>query len=483
MDLRDRIAWNSLVTFGTNIGSRLVKLVGSILFASIAGSAALGVLYLFMSVFRVSKRITSVGMGQAIVVDVVEALTDGGHEHAGRIVASALTVRLVPFVVIGLGIVVAGERVNTYIGLDNAGLYLLIVLFANIVFSTARAALNGFKRVDISSSLDILRDFLVTVIQVAFILAGLKAFGLVVGYLIGLVAVTGLAVVLVTPRLGSFRPTMERARSLVSFAKFSFLDSLVGGEQLWLDIMMLGLFSMITQSDIGIYGIAYSLAMFGLTLSSAISRSILPEISDLAAIEANDSQEETIAEALRYATFMSIPMLFGALAVGDLVLGEIYSFTQGVTVLITLATGIVAYSVYEPLHQTLYGLDHPEYAFGISLSTASLNGVLNAIFIPSLGILGTAISTAIAMGFALILGIATLLWIGIRVRIPFRSWLLQGAAAIVMAGGILGIREVLPSETVVYTVALVLVGGATYGVITFIGDPKIRMYLYKRVAQ
>jgi O-antigen/teichoic acid export membrane protein len=323
--------------------------------------------------------------------------------------------------------------------------------------------------------LDIARDIGLTGAQVALVLLGFRAVGLVAGFVIGLVGATLLALILVVPVTGLV-PSLDQVKSLVSFAKFAYLDTLVGGEQIWLDVLLLGLFvgGAVSQGDIGIYGIAYSTSMFGFALSAAIGRAILPEISGFEASDDDGIRDRTVTESLRYAALLAFPLAFGALAVGDLVLRDVFGFGRGYLALVVLGFGAVAFSVYQPIHQTLYGLDRPSWAFGVSFVTSLLNAGLNILLIPRIGIVGTAISTAFSMVLALALGLILLRRAGLRVELPLRPWALQFGASVLMVAAVLTLRLQLPGDSRLVTVALVLIGGAVYGGVTVAGDARLR---------
>jgi O-antigen/teichoic acid export membrane protein len=479
MDAVDRVGRNTIFGVLSNVGTRVLKFVGSIVFANVAGAAALGTLYLFMSLFRVGRRLTTFGMGQAITTRVAAATATEDQEQVGNLLVTSLLLRSIPLALIGVALLVAAHRVDAYTGLDGAAWLLFTVLAATVVLSTARAVLSGHKRVDLAGILDLTRDGVTTALQIVLVVLGMKAFGLIAGFVLGVVLVTVFTVLLV-PSVRQWQPPdAERARSLLSFAKFAALDSMVGGEQVWLDVLLLGLFvgAGVTQGEIGVYGIAYSVSMLGFTLSSAVGRSLLPEISG-----SESAEHALVGTSLRYTTLLAVPLLFGAAVVGDLVLETVYSFGGGYRALVVLAAGTVPFSIYQPIHQVFYGRNRPEIAFAVSLTTTVVNAALNLLLIPRLGILGTAVSTSIAMTLALALGVGFLYRIGAAPTVPKRGWGVQVAGALVMAAMVTGARRLLgPTSTATWaTVFLVAFGGTVYVLFMFVNDSGIRRRVRRR---
>jgi putative peptidoglycan lipid II flippase len=214
--------------------------------------------------------------------------------------------------------------------------------------------------------------------------------------------------------------------------------------------------------------------MFGFALSASIGRTILPEISDFETTGSDHIRDKTVRESLRYATILSIPLAFGAVTVGGRLLRDVFGFSSGHVPLIFLTIGAIGFSAYQPLHQVFYALDRPDWAFGISLSTAVINGILNLAFIPVFGTAGVAVSTALAMWLALVLGYILLLRVGIENVVPVKSWLIQFGAAIMMAVVVVGVDNLIGAHSRVVTVTLVCVGAITYSLFLLTGEPQVR---------
>ncbi|MFB6198158.1 MAG: polysaccharide biosynthesis C-terminal domain-containing protein, partial [Halobacteriaceae archaeon] len=91
-----------------------------------------------------------------------------------------------------------------------------------------------------------------------------------------------------------------------------------------------------------------------------------------------------------------IPLLFGTVVVGDLVFEVVYGFQTGYLTFVVLTVGFVFFSLTNPIHQSLYGIDSPRFAFYTSLSTTAVNVSLALVLVPQFDILGAASSTAAA---------------------------------------------------------------------------------------
>lgn len=460
MSFRSRVSWNSIVSFFSLTGIQIVKFVSSIVFVNVAGAFAVGIYFAFMSVYRLLNRATTLGMGQAIVKRVSERERPETDEITDT-VATAFLLRAMPLVVITAALVVLHGRVDSYIGIDHASLLVASSLWLTALYSTLRSTLIGQRQVDVASGFDLLRDAGTAAIQVSLLLVGYAQWGLIVGFTIGLL-VSGL-LLFVYVRIPFYTASLdyERARSLFSFGGFSYLDDLVGGEHRWLDVVILGFF--VSADSIGVYGIAYALAQFGLVFSAALGRNVLPEVSHLSSTDSTDTSEMLLYRALAYSTLFSFPILMGVFIIADRLLLDIYSISTGGMSLVILTAGAVVYGAYQQLHQLIYALDRPKYAFTLSALSTVINALIAVILVPFIGILGTAISTSLSMTTSFAAGLYLIHnHSDFSLRLPLRPWGLQAACAVVMGVVVFAVRSQLVLQTRFYSALLILVGASVY---------------------
>jgi len=399
-------------------------------------------------------------MGQTIVKRVSERERSETREIT-ETASMAFLLRAVPLVVITVGLATLHVRVDHYIGIEHAWILVAVSLWLTMLYSTLRSTLIGRRRVDVASWFDLLRDAGTAAVQVVLIILGYAQWGLVAGFTIGLL-ITGL-LLFVYVRIPLYTASLdyERAQSLLSFAKFSYLDNLVGGEHRWIDIVILGFF--VSADLIGVYGIAYGVAQFGLVFSTALGRNVLPEVSHLSSTSDSGSREKLLYRALSYSTLFPIPMLMGAFVISDRLLLDIYSISTGGTSLVVLTTGTVMYSAYQPLHQFFYALDTPKLAFIMSLSSSVTNALVAIILVPVIGILGTAVSTSLSMGVSLVGGLLLVhVYSEVSLRLPFRPWALQTFCAVLMGTVVFVVHSQFALQTRFYSGLLVLIGAGTY---------------------
>jgi O-antigen/teichoic acid export membrane protein len=479
MSLRSRLSQNSLLSFLSLVGVRLLKFGSTIVFVNIAGSTAVGIYYVFLSLFRLLNRVGLLGLGQSIIKHISEFTDNELQDTTAPIIFTALALRFVSVGFLILGVTFLRARVDSYVGFDGAWLALSVLLVFIALYATFRSILFGQRRVGIASMFDVVRDGSVALVQVVLVVVGYAEWGLVAGLLFGLLLATISIVVYVRPPI-RFDFDRTQAESLVSFAKFSYLDDLVGGEYRWLDVLILGIF--VPADQIGVYGVAYAVSQFGFVFSIAIARNILPEVSNLTANDQPEQRDTVVRKSLQYSTLLAIPILVGTVIIGDRLLSDVYSLSSGSETLVILCCGAVVYSAYQQIHQLFYGLDNPKYAFGLSLLSGVINVGLALVLVPQFGIIGTAISTTLALIVVFVVGLLLADRLtSVSVALPLRHWILQIGSAIVMGVVVATVNATFAVDHRLFSAVLVLIGGLTYGPLLLIADSFLRNQLKRSV--
>jgi len=466
-----RARLNTTVSFATNVGSRFVTFFGYIVLANVGGSAVLGIFYLFESVYILSNRVCSLGLGQAVVKRISE---ESDVPPEDQILGVGLAIRAVLSTGVLVVLFAFRRHLDGYVGMDGIWLALWVILSLSLLYSTYRAVLVGNKRIAYASLLDVGREALVILLQVALVLVGFEAMGMVGGF--GLGIATSLVAVLASARVRPALPTREDIQSVLEFAWYSYLDSFVGGRRRWIDVLVLGFF--VSDSVVGVYGIVYMLARVGITLSAAIGQTLFPEISSAAHTQDDGTVSRLVNQSMRYSTLVSVPLVFGAFAVGEWLLRVVYNFQTGYTALVILSVGMLFYSVYQPLHQSIYGLNRPGISFRLSAVGAVANLLLALALIPWLGIVGAAVGTSISQAVVMVGGIYILARSNsVDLDLSTRPWIIQVVSSVAMTGALFALRITIESYTVFTLALVILASGLLYVTCVVMLDETVRHQL------
>lgn len=156
-----------------------------------------------------------------------------------------------------------------------------------------------------------------------------------------------------------------------------------------------------TESEtVGYYKGALAVAETLWVLPMAVQMSMIQSTSELWQNEEFTKISEMAARATRYVALFSILCAIGLAVLADsfvpVFLGN--PFTPSITPLVLLLPGVVGFAVARPILSITQASGKMRTVILGTLAAATLNFVLNGLFIPRYGMIGAAISTSIGYG-------------------------------------------------------------------------------------
>ena len=397
--------------------------VGTLYLANVLGPGPIGTFALGMTVMK-WLEISDFGLGPAIRKRISE------QQETNSIFTAALLLRAPIAGAVLVGLYLLQNWINGYLGGEYGLMVVLMFVVASAHGFIARV-IGGIQLVHIVRGLDALGRVARSTFQVGFAVMGLGALALFYGYLASMVVVIGLsALVLVYTGIGFALPERRHFNDLLQFAKFSWLGRIRGRFFSWLDVSILGFF--VTQNQIGIYQVSWTLAATLWLASRSISSNLFPEISHFSTEEQTSRVRQIFEEGILYSGVLPIPGVVGIILFGDRLLGIYGSeFVQGYATLVALGVLAVSASYEGQIQGLLDGLDCPDLTFRINLLFLTANIGLNLLLIPMYGIWGAGAATATATTASLVYGWVLIRSI-IRITVPVAEIGKQVLAAIIM---------------------------------------------------
>jgi O-antigen/teichoic acid export membrane protein len=240
-----------------------------------------------------------------------------------------------------------------------------------------------------------------------------------------------------------------------------------------LSLSVIGL-AAVSQEQIGIYNIAWTVASALALISLSINASLFPEISELGKNNDYDRVHHYLNEGLTFTGLFLVPGFFGAIAVGDTLLTVFgQEFAAGGSILVILMSSRLLAAYGDLLLSTINAIDRPDISFRVNLGYISVNIVLNILLVSTLGWYGAAIATALAAFSSVGLASYALTTIIGKPDIPVAEIARQIGASTVMLGAVLILQILLP-ETFRWTIVVIGVGALIYGVVLSIISRRIR---------
>jgi len=456
--------------FIANGTGTVLATVGLIFFARELGSFELGVFFLFQSMFSLLIVPVEFGMGRA----VVKRVSEGGD--LGEIFSSAAIIKTIPLLLISAGILVFRGSIDEYLGADLA-VFLIIALTLRAFATLMLSVLRGQLRVDESAFPLLSKQIVYVSLGAVLVVSGFGAKALVYALLAGIAVKLSLATYRSSLSIG--RPARDTARSLVDFSIYSFVSSAGWFVHNWIDILIIGF--ILSQSEVGVYEVAWRVSAIVLLFSRSLATTIFPQISEYDGEDAIEQIESLLGEAITPALFLVVPAFFGALLFSTEILTFVFGaeYASGSLVLVILLFGKGFEALFYIIGYALQGIDRPDLSAKAGLLTLLLNVILNVALISMFGILGAAVATVLSFVANTILHwyflsrFVTLDW-------PLRRLAGVLAASLVMAGVLLAIRGLVEPTSLLRLLVLIGIGVGAYMASAF-AVPSLRTMIVQNV--
>jgi O-antigen/teichoic acid export membrane protein len=458
-----RLGRTAFLHFLSQVAVSVSGFAATFAIARLGGADVLGV-YATAVALTFWLNIPSTAIGDALT----KRLSEPGDSRGA--VATALLLNAGIAAVLLAALLLARPLVDDYVGASVGGLVAALVV-SNVGLVTVVSVLNGEKRVELSGGIKALERLVRSGIHVGAIVAGLGVAALVAGHVVATLLAVVVGALLSAAALG--RPSRERGRSLVSYARYAWLGTLKTRAFGWMDTIVLAAF--VSPTLVGVYEVSWNLASLFALVAVSVQSTLFPEMSELDGIEESyDRVHHYLNEGLVFAGVFLVPGLFGAVVLGERVL-RIYGgeFSQGAGVLALLVVARLLAVYGEQFLNAVNAVDRPEIAFRVNLAFVGLNLVLNVSLVWAFGWLGAAVATLVSAGVTAVLSYWGLVAVMGVPDLPVGEFARQVVASSVMAGAVLLLRRVVPGSQYA-TVGLAFVGVAVYVVCLLGVSPRVR---------
>ena len=376
----------TLVSFTSQLVMAATGFVGIMVFARVLGDTGLGA---YRTVFAAAFFLTQFtnGVAGAIGKRVSEAETDPSEYFGfGLLFHAALTA------VVALLYVVSGPFIASFFGSMELAAGVVFIVATLGLFNLASSTYAGLGKPGLSTWFDSLRSVLTLLLQVAFILLGFRAFGVVVGLALATLLTGALAVA--ATRVRPAVPSRETSDRIVSFARYSVPSSLVTSLYNSADIIFIRWFS--GTGAVGFYSAANQLGMPAAMFAGSIQRALLVKSSGLSS--KGEAVLSDLENAVSYSGLIGIPLLFGALAMPNALMVTVFGgdFSGGGTALVGLSIFHVLDAYKKAFDAVLSGTDRPQLTFRTNLIVACVHVVVAVVLGSRYGLLGVIAATVAA---------------------------------------------------------------------------------------
>lgn len=459
-----RPARTSIIHFLSRVGVSIIGFIGTLYLSRVLGAGVFGTYVVVLSLIH-WLNIPTTAIGTAIAKRVSESREKSEFLGAGFSMNAGIILTIVVIMLLFEG------PLTAYVGTSVTFIFLFIVT-THLSFGTVTAGLEGLKKVEYTGFLVFLEQAVRVGLQIVLLVVGFRLSGALFGYGLAFLLVTITGFIFYDVRIA--RPQLEHAKSLVSYARYSWVGSIkskVAGPSI--DALILNLF--VASSFIGVYQVSWNIASILVMASGSIKATLFPEISHLAAEDDYDEVRNLLEQGLVFTGMFAIPGFLGSLLIGPRVLqiyGSEFARGGGILLILIIARSISAYSAQ--FTSAINGIDRPDLAFRINLVLIASNVFLNLILIPIIGWYGAAIATAVSTALSLVLGYYFLMELIGGISLPVKELSKQFISGIVMMVTISTILPFIPQYNHFATVAIVLFAAGIYGGVLIVTSSYVR---------
>lgn len=404
------LATQGSITFVGNIVGKVLGFAFVAISTRLVTKEEFGLFTLGLSIVGLIQAFASLNIYRSVDYFVPQYLSEGDYGKAKRVLRNVFFLGLATSTVGAVFLFVVRHRLASVFSearLDAVLFVFVLLIPIQTTFRTLISSFNSIKRMSYRMLMkDVLSPLMRIVFAASFILAGAGVTGLVGGYIAGMVIAVILgAVFLLYEADWLWDSTSEPIsnRSLVSYSLplvfAGIIYSLVGQ----VDYFVIGYF--MTSTDVAQYRVAYLLAGNLLLALSAITPVFKPMVSENkfdTSLLRNQYQLAT-----RWITMLTIPMAITLVVVPHVYLSVLFTaeYSLAGATVVALTVGYLLNASFGPEGMFLEGLGHSKITLINTLVLVGVNGVLNVVLVPRLGILGAGLATGTALTIAGAVGV------------------------------------------------------------------------------
>lgn len=432
-----------------------VGIGATILFARVLGPTSFGGVYLLYTITAFLDR-PMMGWGNAAKKRISENDTEISEAFG--------SVTLFNFgwiTVVGCIALLARGQLRRFTGIENAALFLVLIVATSSVVSTLWMVMEGKGRIAASAWSVLANAFSTLSFQLTFLLAGFAATGVLLGRAVGAVLLVPAYVYVIgtSPSL----PSSRTLQSFWNFAKYSIPSDLFGRLYDRLDIFLLGV--LLSPTVAGYYEAAWKIATPGIVIAEVGASGLMAKVS--ANDAAGESSKHEVESLISFTSVVAIPLLCGAVVLADMLIPVVYGteYLPATSLLVGLCVYQVIRSQTLPLIGVISGLDRMRATMWLSAITVSVNALLGVGLTLTIGPIGVVLSTIVAETVRYIGSIFVLQQsIGNVNRLPRPIFVQFGAGALMAV--VVWMMKRLFSHTTWWSVMIIVVtGGLVYALL------------------
>ena len=407
-----KVVRGSAITFIGNIIFRFGGWIYRFILATVLGPSAYGIFGLTTPFQGIFQTLSSGGLPPAIAKYISEYNILDKKECASQIIYTSLKIMTILGLFFGIIMifVIAPFLADFYkkpealLPFQTIG---LIIPFSALV-GGFRGAFQGIYKMEYILYTKSVEQISMIIFATLLVMLGLSTFGAVLGSVFAFILSLITAIIIFKKYLKNYFPTpktklkindeLKLAKKLISYSIPVSITAIAEMGIYTICTIIMGIF--LTSASIGIFNAADPIARLPLIISSSLSSTILPAVSEANAVKNKIAMERYVNNAYKYGMFFVIPACVGIAIFSKEILALIFftnpAYMQGSLALSILIIGMTFYSIYAISSSIVQGIGNPNIPMYFLLIGVVITFILGWFLIPVYGIEGGALATTVS---------------------------------------------------------------------------------------
>ena len=463
------------IVFVINILAAFLGYLIRIVLARNLTVAEYGLFFAFFTLISFLGVFIGLGTGDALVRYIPEFIAKKKHDKIKNAVIITIIVTIASMIVIGAGLLIfSGFLAQNYFKNSMAipVLFLFIIMmFVLNLKGILRWIYQAFQNMRLFSLIYLAENLFILVLLLCLFAFKknifMASYAYIFAYLLVLIIFSPLAFKTINFSKHKTILKKELFSKILRFGIPIMVSGIGGMIIVYTDTLVLTYFR--SMQEVGIYNVVVPTTMILQFFATSVATVAFPMTVELWARKKHAHLESGLKMLYNYAFLLMIPVVLIFFSFSETILRLLFGerYVGGALTMQILLIGIVFLGLHSITSTMLGGIGKPAISTKILLEGALINFGLNLLIIPSLGIIGAAVSSLIAYAYIALRCILKLKHF-INVAIPWADWLKTLVAGLLMLGLIFLLKKLLFLNAYLEAIICVAIGGLFYLAISFI---------------
>jgi O-antigen/teichoic acid export membrane protein len=366
-----------------------------------------------------------------------------------------------------------------------------IALFLDSFVQVIKFSLQGFKKMNYFSGIDLIRMLLI----LGVIIIGLKLnYGILSPVIAHILAPIVLTIIFSYILIKNVFPQFLRSSFIIdkglikTISKYGafIMVTTIGGVVLgYTDTLILTYFSGLTS--VALYNVALPTAKLFLYFPRAIAGILLPLTSELWIQNKKNLIKAGIESLYKYSMIIIVPAVFAMFSFSEILISLLFgkSYVLASNTLKILSIGMIFGTLNSVCVNFFAGIGKPQINSKIIYTAAIFNLVANLIVIPIWGIIGAAITTSLSYFIMMVIGLINIRKF-IKVEFPVLIWSKTLISGIIFVFLIWILKKIIFMNVWVESIVILAISGTAYiALLLLLGAVNVNELkdLYRRIVK